>query len=89
MYPQTGAMFYTDNFEMGKYAELSSGGGCALSYVLWFFSDTTSQGGAISVSNTDSDLMERVYYLQTKFIGSYQKLETHQHLKPLVWLLCK
>jgi hypothetical protein len=33
-------MYYPGYFEMGKYAKLSSEGGCAL---LWFhFSDTTS-----------------------------------------------
>ena len=48
---------------MGKYAELSSEG--VVPYVLWFhFSDTTSKGVAVSVS--DVDLMERVCHLTNK-----------------------
>ena len=70
-------MYCPGYFKMGKYAELSSEGGCAraLIYVLWFFSDTTFQGVAVSVSNVD--LMERVRHLTNKIYREMLRIARH------------
>ena len=60
---------------MGRYAEQSSEGGEP--YALWFhFSDTTSQGVAISVSNVD--LTGRLYRLTNKIYREILCITTHQ-----------
>ena len=60
---------------MGRYAEQSSEGGAP--YVLWFhFSDTTSQGVAIPVSNVD--LTGRLCRLTNKIYREILCITRHQ-----------
>ena len=53
-------------------------GGSVLIYVLWFFSDTTSQGVAISVSNVD--LMKRVFQLTYKIYQEMLCIARHERM---------
>jgi hypothetical protein len=62
---------------MGKYAEPSSEGGCAL-LPCFRFSDTTSLGVAVSVSNVD--LMERVCHLTNKIYREMLCITRHERM---------
>ena len=61
---------------MGKYAELSSEGGCSLCTV--FFSYTASKDVVVSVSNVD--LMERVCHLTNKIYREILRITRHQRV---------
>ena len=70
------ATYYPGNSEMGKYAELFSEG---VPNVLWFlFSDTTSWGVTIFVSNTD--LMERVCHFTNKIYREMLCITRHERM---------
>ena len=78
LYPQPGAMYYPGYLEVVKYAELSEGATVGAPMYWFHFSDATSQGVAVSVSNVD--LMERLCHLTNKIYREMLCITRHERV---------